>query len=435
MKTKGRISVVVTSILILLITNIYGKNFIVQSPGNNNDIRANFQAKVNLCSQFDTVLLPEGIFSQTGTITTTKFITILGKGKDKTILYRSESMSDASLYNLAMINYNVNREAITVNCYISGITFKSKKPSMVNGDGLSKAVDIGIKFTKCNGFVVKNCRFENFGNGAVSILHGDSLVRGLVCKNEFIHNCKGYDALGLGYGVVVYGENKKWIKDPRFGSENFIFVEDNIFDYHRHSIAAGGCALYVFRYNTVKNNVAGNTAHAIDAHEARLDGGTNHYSTRAIEVYNNIIVNTLFKDGTANCPDGTYLVAAKPVSWLVECAIRPRGGEALIHDNYIEGYRFGVGPVVDPLGYSYPVPYQVGYASALQYGTAQFGESSNMGDGDVFIWNDTFKPYNTSTQCVYIYNYSPTYLKYDRDFHNYKKTNFATWTYPHPLNN
>jgi hypothetical protein len=316
------------------------------------------------------------------------------------------------------------------------MTLKSKRPSMVNGDGLSVAADIGIEMVKCIDFVITNCRFEYFGNGAVSVLHDDNLASGLIYKNEFFHNCKGYDALGLGYGVVVYGVNSKWIDDPKFGSGNFIFVEDNTFDYHRHSIAGGGCALYVFRYNTVKNNVAGNTAHAIDAHEARLEAGGNYYSSRAIEVYNNSVVNTQFKDGTSNCPDGTPIVSGKSPGWLVECAIRTRGGEAVIHDNYIEGYRFGVGLVTPKLTSTYPTPYQQGYLSAMKYGTNHSGVDGDKANGDVFIWNDTYKSYApTNSQCVYFYNYTPDYIVAERDYHLFAKAGYTPYTYPHPLRN
>ena len=43
----------------------------------------------------------------------------------------------------------------------------------------------------------------------------------------------------------------------------------------------------------------GNTAHAIDGHEARLEGRY-YYIPWAFEVYNNTIINTMFKDGTGN---------------------------------------------------------------------------------------------------------------------------------------
>jgi hypothetical protein len=427
-----------TILVALLFSNIIqAKTIQVTSPGADQDIQPAIQTAVNGAVNGDIIVLPAGQFVVNKSVVITKFISIKGQGLGQTILYRSESTPDATLSNdgnwRAILRFSIN-SSTSSGIVVSDMTLKSKKPSLVDGDGLSLASDIGIEMVKCIDFVITRCRFENFGNGAVSVLHEDNLASGVIAKNEFVHNCKGYDALGLGYAVVVYGTNSGWIADPKFGSGNFIFVEDNTFDYHRHSIAGGGCALYVFRYNTVRNNIAGNTAHAIDAHEARLEAGGNYYSTRAIEVYNNSIINTLFKDGTTNCPNGTPIVAGKSPSWLVECAIRTRGGEALIHDNYIEGYRFGVGLVTPKLTTTYPSPYQQGYASGTKYGTSHTGVDTDKSDGDVFIWKDNYKSYApTNSQCVYFYNYTPDYIVAERDYHLFAKAGYATYTYPHPL--
>src|SRR4051812_5394535 len=366
-----------TILIALIFSNvIQAKTIQVASPGANMDIQPAIQSAVSGAVNGDIIELPAGQFIVNKSVVITKFISIKGQGMTQTILYRSESTPDATLSNdgnwRGIFRYNIN-SSVSSGIVVSDLTLKSKKPSLATGDGLSVAADIGIEMSKCIDFIITRCHFEYFGNGAVSVLHDDNLASGLIYGNEFVHNCKGYDALGLGYGVVIYGTNTAWVTDPKFGTGNFIFIEDNVFDYHRHSVAAGGCALYVFRYNTVKNNVAGNTAHAIDAHEARLEAGYNYYSSRAIEVYKNTIVNTLFKDGTTNCPDGTPLVAGKSPGWLVECAIRTRGGEALIHDNSIEGYRFGVGLVTPKLTTTYPSPYQQGYTSAVKYGASHTG--------------------------------------------------------------
>ena len=428
-----------TLAIVLLVNTILVANIIkVPNPGIDQDIQPGIQAAVNKAVKGDIIELPAGQFIANKCVVVTKFISIRGQGLSKTVLYRAESVPDATLTKNSdwrgIIRYEINSNSPS-GIVVSGITFKSKKPSMLNGDGLSLAGDIGLEMVKCVDFVITGCRFENFGDGAVSIIHDDSIVGGLIFKNEFIHNVKGYDGLGLGYGVVVYGTNKKWISNPRFGSSNFIFIEDNLFDYHRHSVAGGGNALYVFRYNNVKENTAGNTNHAIDAHEARLQSGGNYYSSRAIEVYNNRIVNTTFKDGTSNCPNGTPITSGKSVSWLTEAAICTRGGEAIIHDNYIEGYRFGVGLVANNvLTDPYPIPYQQGYLSALKYGTNHTGVDKEKGSGDVFLWNDTYKVYSTkSNQNVYFWNYSKEYLKAERDYHLSAKPDYTPYKYPHPL--
>jgi SprB repeat len=432
---------------------VFAATFQVANPGNGNDIQPNIQAAVNSAANGDVIVLPEGQFVVNKNVIISKFISIKGQGRTKTILYRSESVSDATLQSsswIVIFRFNINSNTSS-KIVVSDICFKSKKPSMNsivdrNGtdslalDGLSLAKDMGVEFVKCLDFVVTGCRFENFGNGAVSIQHDDSIVGGLIYKNEFVHNAKGSAALGLGYGVVVYGTNTKWIDNPRFGTSNFIFIEDNYFDYHRHSVAAGGCALYVFRRNYVLNNVAGNTSHAIDAHEARLSKGVNYYSTRAIEVYNDSLVNTQFRDGSGDVADGTAIKSVtKPtttnVSWLTEAAIKTRGGEAMIHDNYIEGYRFGVGLIANNiLTNPYPIPYQQGYLSALKFGAGHTGVGSGKESGDNFMWNDKFVIYASGNSAnTYFYNYSSSYLVNDRDYHLSANSAYTTYTYPHPL--
>jgi hypothetical protein len=422
---------------IFLYTNvILAKTIPVKNPGNDKDIQPNFQAAVNSAINGDVIELPAGQFIVNKSVIITKFLSIKGKGINTTILYRSENISDAILNNSSdwdgILKFNINSN-VPSSVWVSDISLKSKKPSLVDGDGLSLAADIGIKMVKCIDFVITRCRFEYFGNGAVSVIHDDSLASGLIYKNEFIHNVKGYDGLGLGYGVVIYGSNKKWISSPRFGSSNFIFIEDNIFDYHRHSVAAGGAALYVFRYNTVNNNNIGEYAsHAIDAHEGHGGplGNENYFSTRAIEAYNNKIVNKTFIDGNP-------IIAGKNPGMLVEAAVCIRGGEAAIHDNYIEGYRFGVGLFTSLAGVfpdKYVIPYQQGYLSGLKYGANHTGSDAEKGNGDDFIWNNNFIFYAPGHIAnTFFYNYSSSYIKSERDYHLSAKPAYKTYIYPHPL--
>jgi len=329
-----------------------------------------------------------------------------------------------------MFYYNINKTTPS-NISVTGITFRSKNPSKVKGDGGSLASDVGIRFFHCADFVVAYCRFEYFGNAAIAILHTDTIARGLICKNQFYRNAKGFDGLGLGYGVVVYGDNNKWVPNPKFGSNNFIFIENNTFDYHRHAIAAGGCGLYVARYNTITNNIIAqdNSTHAIDAHEARGGklGNGNYFSTRAIEVYNNTILNTTFYGGKP-------IVSGQKASMLIERAIAIRGGEAVVYGNTIKGYRFGgsVGIAVFPWGTNYPLPYSTGYLSGLALGAKHLGTNATQSNGDVFYWGNKYTPYDASQESKFFYNYDPAYFIEGRDFHLVAKPGYAVYEYPHP---
>ncbi len=417
--------------LVLSLVSAKAAQIAVINPGNDQDIQPNFQAAVNAASDGDVLVLPSGQFVVNYNILITKKISVKGQGTEQTILYRSEAALDTLLSSSpnwdAILNYQLNTND-PCGIIISGICFRSKKPCVVLGDGLSRASDVGIKLDHCYNFVITACRFEYFGCAGVYVIHDDSIVGGLINKCSFYHNAKGPDALGLGYGVAVFGANLKWIVDPRLGSSSFIFVEDNTFDFHRHSIAAGGCGLYVFRHNLVLNNIAGSGDHAIDAHAARMTYGLNYYGTRALEAYDDSIINTTFKDGTPIQP-------GQSAQLLSNNAVLVKSGDVLVHDNYIRGYRFGVGIIDDQVSgtQTYPIFTQVGYLSGLKYGFNHTGVAGGLGDGDLFTWNNDFAPYVGPDSSAAFYNFQPTYFTAERDFHLVAKPNYQTYTYPHPL--
>ncbi len=403
----------------------------VQNPGNNADIQPNLQAAVNAAQNGDEVDIPAGQFIVNKHVVITKFVTIRGQGLDKTILFRSESTLDTLLSAspdwAGILYFNINSPAPS-GIQVTGICFKSKQPCVTLGDGLSRASDIGIEMIQCVDFVISDCRFQYFGSAGIYVIHDDSIVGGLIQRNQFYHNAKGPDALGEGYGVAVFGTNNKWIANPRLGTSNFIFVENNTFDYHRHSIAAGGCGLYVFRHNSVINNIAGGGDHAVDAHAARMTPGLNYYGTRAVEVYNDSIVNTTFKDGTP-------IIPGQSAQNLSNNGVLIKSGDAVIHDNYIQGFRFGVGIIDDQVSgtQAYPIFTQPGYLSGLWYGPSNTGVTGQDGDGDLFTWNNAFTPYAGTYSSSVFYNFQPQYFVQDRDYHLFAKPSYTPYPYPHPL--
>lgn len=410
----------------------------VPSPGQGNDIQPALQAAVNAANSGDTLELPEGEFALSGTVNVVgKFVSFRGQGMRRTVLYRAESVPDSALDRVAMIRFAPNSTASS-NIVVADIGFRSKNPIADGGDigsgtGGSVAADTGLSFVNVVDFTVTRCHFQFFGYAAVAVSHADDLARGLIYDNRFFRNFKGavgngpLIGLGLGYGVVVYGANQSWISDPGFGSDNFIFVEDNSFEYHRHSIAAGGNGLYVFRHNDVRHNRVGPYTHAIDAHEARLTSGSNYYSTRAVEIYGNTVVNETFWNGTPIEPGHLG-------NELVERAIGIRGGEALIHDNHIRGYRFGTGLTctVVPDGQAYPVLSQIGYLSGQAYGPGHTGTDTAHADGDVFVWNNDFLPYTSAQSSTALYAYNSDYVIEGRDYHASARPGYTPYTYPHP---
>ena len=299
---------------------------------------------------------------------------------------------------------------------------------MSPGDGGSSADDYGIYVSKCVDFIIKQNRFEHFGHGAVGVRHTEALARGLISHNEFYHNLKYISSGGTttGYGVVIDGGSQEWIPDAQFGTDNFIFIEDNHFFEHRHAVAGGSTARYVFRYNTVIDNLWGQ---AIDAHGGGNYG--NSYSVRAYEVYENYISNTRFLDGIS--------IASSPSTNVCDAltyrAMYFRGGEGLIFNNIIEGFRHGIGITTEITG-NYPVNSQIGYQSAISFGSNHAGSDLSQGNGDLFEWNNNFSPVVEATCVAKFRNFRENLLIESRDFHlNTAKPNYTPYIYPHPLNN
>jgi hypothetical protein len=389
----------------------------------------------------DVLVLPAGSFAVTATITIDgigKSVSLRGAPNQATILYRPESLPDAQLVTAPIILYQGGS-----NIRVRGLTLRSKQPSIATGDGKSEAADVGLRFNGTVDFKVEGCRFEFFGNSGILVRHTDQTARGLITRNAFVHNAKRPDGLGLGYGVSVYGSDLEWVDDPKFGTDNFIFIENNTFDFHRHATAGGGAALYVARYNLITNNIASNVSvatQAIDAHEGRGDtlGGGNFFSTRAIEAYHNTLINQTFRVDANGVADP--IVPGQNVSLLAEPGILVRGGEALIFANSVSGFRFAVeitGSFGSNIGGTYPIPYGIGYRSAVQYGVTDTGDDASHGAGDLFYWSNSFRPYPSPNSYEFINIRAPTPtlpgLALERDYHPRAKAGYTPYPYPHPM--
>lgn len=406
------------------------------NPGNFQDLQPALQSAIDTAADGDTIILPAGEFFIDGRIFVDKFISIRGQGRDDggTKLYRRDDVSDETLAGQDgwkfMFDFHCTSPASS-HIVIADIYFKGKTPSLVENDGGSIVSDYGIRLSGCIDFLVVNNRFEHFGHAGVSVEHDDRLAKGLISHNEFIHNLKvnPQETRGTtpGYGVTVAGVGAgDWVEDPQFGSDNFIFIEDNYFFEQRHAVAGASKGLYVFRYNIVKDNLFG---HAVDAH----GGGNfdNDFSTRAYEVYNNHIFNSRYQTGQSL----NQAPSASVCNDLAYRAMYFRGGEGLVYDNTIAGFRHGIGITTEITG-DYPVVSQIGYRSALSFGPNQTNWALPEGDGDIFEWNNNFAPYTRDACIEKFRNFQESLLFQSRDYHlNTRKPNYTPFNYPHPLLN
>lgn len=408
----------------LMLPTVSAKTIRVKSPGNHKDIQPGLQAAVNKAINGDLIVLPAGQFVVNKEVFINKFISIKGHGLKRTILYKAESLPDSILSKRgwqSILVYHINSDKPS-NIVIAGIGFKGKKPSVMKSDGGSTAATYGIKIIRCVDFVIERCRFEYFGYAGIQVFHNDTLARGVIRNNEFYYNA----LFGLGYGVAVNGMDNIWVKNPRLGTANFIFIEDNSFDFHRHSVASSSCGLYVFRYNTVLNNIVNPGGHAIDTHEARPGGGYNHGS-RATEIYNNKIVNTTYLDGSP-------IKAGIRINDLENTGIAIRSGDAVVFNNSIKGYRHATkisNWYFEGTDQSYPILYSPGYISGAALGPDHTGTSSPYGDGDAFFWNNTNNLFGTKDSFSVFLNTEPGWWKEGRDFHLEPKPGYKQYPYPY----
>lgn len=383
------------------------------------DVTAQVQAAINAANLNDTlnVGMMEGIIYNQ--LVVNKSIVIIGAGAGKTIWERDPNQTDAQLSANCMLRLNINSNT-PCHVVIQGITFRSTT------NPASLAADIGIVSYLANGFEISNCNFEYWGEAGISVLHDDSTCHGYIHDCSFLNNVRLADpnGLGLGYGIEVYGTNKRWISSPRFGTNNFIFVENNSFDTQRHAITGGGGALFIFRYNRCANN---KISHIIDTHDAYLgDKYGNKLATRAVEVYNNSLSNNFFTDGT-------IITLGKSIYMLPENAIMIRGGEALVHHNTISGYfRFPIGIAnyqTFPKPTPFPVLGQPGYASDSIYGPNHSGIDSSHAAGDFFWWENDITLYPSTQE---FWNYNPELFVEERDFHRgVAKPGYTPYPYPY----
>lgn len=416
-------------------------------PGSGNDCYSVLNAAFASAVDGDVVDVTawSGEVIMTQFISIPNFVSFKGPGLSNLTIKRSEASSDANLTSWDyMFRWSPSTAAKGMkksNVVVSGITFKSRIPSANNGaDGFSIAPDKGCVFLYVVGFRVTECRFENFGNGGVEVRHRDYFAQGLIDNNQFYHNAKGSLGLGLGYGITVYGESNYWVANPNFGSPNFIFIEENTFDYHRHSVASAGCALYVLRYNTIRFNIiAPPYSHAVDTHESRgVGNGVNTFGTRAVEIYQNSIINSTRIDGVTPMANGC------PDNQLEERAIGITAGDALVYNNTISGFRFAIGIIsseASSSGDPYPYIQQPGWLSGLRNSGSTLSDSFNS-NGDLWYWSNNFTTFTLTGggTCQMFYNYDAsggntgTYFTLNRDYRNAVKPGYTPYLYPHPDN-
>ncbi len=325
---------------------------------------------VNSASVGETVFIPPGTSDWgVNTLTVPGGISIIGAGSENTIIKRTLSTSKY------LIQFDGSNGLANE---LQGIAFEGH----YNNDAV---YGNGVAFTKgCIDFKVSNCKFSGFVNAALTIGYSN-VQRGVIYSNEFINN---YDEAikNLGYAVVVYGDDV-WLT-LELGTENAVFVEDNIFSGNRHHIASNNSSRYVFRYNSVEHTDLVKNYAMTDVHGR----SSSPMGSRSYEIYNNNYTTTVSQTRTA---------------------IGIRGGDGVIFNNtcskdiyrtielWTEGFSCGAYPGINQIR-------------------------------SLYIWrNDSHDEHGMTVNGIA--NQCEVSIKKDRDYFLMEKPGYTPYTYPHPL--
>jgi hypothetical protein len=253
------------------------------------------QTAVNSANPGDTVNVPAGTATWTGTLTINNNIQLIGAGASQTIIVDGGSTA------LNLINWNTTSGGYG---RLSGFTFKG------NGNATAYNGTIDINGT-CHEFRVDDCVFSILANAGV-VFNG--WVYGVVDHCNFWRaNTFGVQVHHDGWGGYSWGDGS-WAAPDNLGSTNAIYIENCAFTNNYSSPGAfdmenGG--RIVFRYNTLTNDNIG--FHGTES-------GQRERSGRTFEIYSNYFMFS------------TNLNS----SWF--CGFFIRGGSGVIFNNYFYNY-------------------------------------------------------------------------------------------------
>lgn len=272
------------------------------------------QSAVTSAASGDFVSIPSGSCVWATGVTINKGISVMGSSQSSTII---TSNAPALFY----INGNGSGSY-----RVSNMTFRGNSSGgadvTINGAWTSMRIDHITWETTTSHSIYLGRQILN-----------DIVIRGINRPHEKVlidHITSNFSGSGSHTFLRIDGRGyKAWLEDTGFGTDNFVFVEDSIFNYTNSSanqptVDSEGGGRYVFRHNTVNNGYV-----------AQHDPNTAMYrGTRAVEIYNNVFTKTVKGSGPAI--DST------------------RGGTGVIWGNTIRGYG-GL--------YTWPMVYRAYYPS------------------------------------------------------------------------
>lgn len=271
------------------------------------------QATVNEAAFGDIVTVPSGTATWAGYLNVTNNISIIGAGVGQTVIYDANTNRTT---DSALVIY-WSPVPPTGLCRLSGIGFFGTITGTTNAQTLPST----ILFTGTNDTVrIDNCELWN--PQGFTGLSFQGAICGVVCSN-YIHwtnqdviSIQHQSLGGNGPGNTTGNGDESWHNPVYWGTTNQMLVfEHNIFDFEGQIPGFPVWALsdsdqgarYVYRYNSFTNC-------SIYVHSS--DTGGRVRSTRAFEVYGNIVTAPYWNTG-----------------WIVM-----RGGTCVVFSNIVTGF-------------------------------------------------------------------------------------------------
>jgi hypothetical protein len=276
---------------------------------------ADVTSAVALAMDGDTVVVPAGTASWTSLLAVTKGITLQGAGNDTTVI----------LDNVPRDTVNQGGSTIALSSALSqsfrltGFTFRYGS-LVTSGSGTVRLSGM------CPSVRVDHCHFDQVYAGSNIAIYG--WLYGVIDHCTFDMRAGGNNSVSVTHqnwggpdmAHPIYTDTHghgSWADPPYFGSEKFIFVEDNIINNlgtgpNNGTIDGSRGGRFVVRHNTFNNCAI--FYHGSDSGA----GGVNYRGTRCVEIYNNVFNSSITMSGGEN-----------------------RGGSLLWHDNTYNGAMTG----------------------------------------------------------------------------------------------
>jgi hypothetical protein len=239
---------------------------------------ADVTAAINSAADGDTVMLPAGTAVWNSTLRITKGISLIGQTSTNPVAKRADDRTIISVATGGNGNQALMEvDTVTGKPYrLSGITFRTGRTGVMDGNGM-------IRLNGDSHAVrVDHCHFDDLAYEAVGIAVWGPIY-GVIDHNLFDYRTTNNQSINIhmsGWGGRDNGDGS-WAEPAYYGSEKFVFIEDNCFN-NTNGHAGGWIdgwdgGRYVYRYNHSYDSAPAN-------HGTEIGRGR---GLRCMEVYNN----------------------------------------------------------------------------------------------------------------------------------------------------